>query len=261
MINEKITNLLISFEQKYNVKILFAIENGSRAWGMESANSDYDVRFVYYRDFHDYLKLGKLKDVITESFDKNLSPCDAQGALYDFSGFDIFKYFHLLHSSNPTAIEWLNSPIVYLGNNDLPVRSYMTTHFSQERLFYHYHSVYKRMRHRYVEKLDKPTYKKYLYCFRGLLNAKYVYEFNKIPPLLFTKTVEEMKDKIPTEVYSKIKEVIKIKALGQEKEVIPPIQIFDDYFDAENQIIYDHFDKKMPEENFLNTAISEILLK
>lgn len=37
------------FERKYGIKILFAIENGSRAWNMTSKNSDYDVRFVFKR--------------------------------------------------------------------------------------------------------------------------------------------------------------------------------------------------------------------
>lgn len=36
-------------EEKENVRIIMAIESGSRAWGFESPDSDYDVRFVYVR--------------------------------------------------------------------------------------------------------------------------------------------------------------------------------------------------------------------
>ena len=38
---------LSNIELKYDVKILLAVESGSRAWGFASKDSDYDVRFVY----------------------------------------------------------------------------------------------------------------------------------------------------------------------------------------------------------------------
>ena len=34
-------------EQEHQVKVLLAVESGSRAWGIESENSDWDVRLVY----------------------------------------------------------------------------------------------------------------------------------------------------------------------------------------------------------------------
>ena len=59
-INEKLDEI----EAKENVRILHAIESGSRAWGFASPDSDYDVRFVYIRRKEDYLKLNEPKDVI-----------------------------------------------------------------------------------------------------------------------------------------------------------------------------------------------------
>lgn len=49
MMTEIIQEKLIEIEQKENVRILMAVESGSRAWGFASPDSDYDVRFLYIR--------------------------------------------------------------------------------------------------------------------------------------------------------------------------------------------------------------------
>ena len=96
MNNEKIKKEIVKIckeiEKKHNVKILFAVENGSRAWKMESANSDYDVRGVYFRPIKDYVQINKPKDVIQVAFNEKFEKCPVQGSLVDVSFFDIFKF-------------------------------------------------------------------------------------------------------------------------------------------------------------------------
>ena len=43
-------------EKQANIRILHAVESGSRGWGFASPDSDYDVRFIYVRprDFYLY---------------------------------------------------------------------------------------------------------------------------------------------------------------------------------------------------------------
>ena len=78
----KIENLvqikLKEIENKEQVKILYAVESGSRAWGFASSDSDYDVRFIYIRPKIEYLKLEDKKDFIdTQSCyqDNSSIPC------------------------------------------------------------------------------------------------------------------------------------------------------------------------------------------
>ena len=74
---------LAEIENKENVRIIMAVESGSRAWGFASPDSDYDVRFVYVRKLEDYLKLEKTRDVIEWQLDDTL----------DISGWDLKKGF------------------------------------------------------------------------------------------------------------------------------------------------------------------------
>lgn len=65
IIREKLKEI----EEKEAVKIIMAVESGSRAWGFASPDSDYDVRFVYIRRLEDYLRLENIKDVIEWQLD------------------------------------------------------------------------------------------------------------------------------------------------------------------------------------------------
>ena len=44
--NVLVPEKLAEIERDYDVTVLWAIESGSRAWGFESPDSDFDVRFV-----------------------------------------------------------------------------------------------------------------------------------------------------------------------------------------------------------------------
>ena len=65
---EVILNKLDELVITYNVKILYACESGSRAWGFASPDSDYDVRFIYADPLSSYLNLHDKKDTIDLSY-------------------------------------------------------------------------------------------------------------------------------------------------------------------------------------------------
>ena len=91
-------------EAKHDVRVLFAIESGSRAWGFPSPDSDYDARFIYAHKQDWYLSLTPGRDVIELPIVDEL----------DINGWDIRKALNLLLKPNPVLLEWLSSPIHYL---------------------------------------------------------------------------------------------------------------------------------------------------
>lgn len=106
--NEIIQQKLVEIEEKYKVKILYAVESGSRAWGFPSKDSDYDVRFIYIHSAEWYLsidpqEIGAKRGVIEEPIDE----------LLDISGWEITKALRLFRKNNPPLLEWLRSNIVY----------------------------------------------------------------------------------------------------------------------------------------------------
>uniref|UniRef100_A0AAU6WSM5 Nucleotidyltransferase domain-containing protein n=1 Tax=Chryseobacterium endophyticum TaxID=1854762 RepID=A0AAU6WSM5_9FLAO len=54
----KILEKLKEIEEKRDIEILLAVESGSRAWGVASPDSDYDIRFIYRHEKDWYLSPG-----------------------------------------------------------------------------------------------------------------------------------------------------------------------------------------------------------
>ncbi|HEX4193578.1 MAG TPA: nucleotidyltransferase domain-containing protein, partial [Stellaceae bacterium] len=65
----RIENELDAIERDHNVRILLAVESGSRAWRFPSSDSDYDVRFIYAHPVDAYLSIEAPTDVIERPID------------------------------------------------------------------------------------------------------------------------------------------------------------------------------------------------
>lgn len=220
---KEIRRMLNELETGNNpIRILFAVESGSRAWRIDSKNSDYDVRFVYVRPLDDYLKIDKPNDVITHM----------EGEV-DLVGFDIYKFCRLLKASNPTAIEWLESDIVYLNEQPQELIDFAQKHFNPKALYWHYKSMCKSNYLKYIKSREGTTYKRYLYSMRGLINALYVLQENCIPPIAFPVTLALMKDELPEHVYNTLNEIIEFKKQAKEKDIVKNIVKIDSYIESQ----------------------------
>ena len=65
-IHSAIVDALTQAEERYDVRVLLAVESGSRAWGFASPDSDWDVRFIYVHRPEWYLGIDEKRDVIEE---------------------------------------------------------------------------------------------------------------------------------------------------------------------------------------------------
>ena len=96
-VTQRVRNALAQVEAEQNVRVLYACESGSRAWGFASRDSDYDVRFLYVHRRDWYLSVEQGRDVIERPIADDL----------DVSGWELRKALRLLRKSNPPLLEWL----------------------------------------------------------------------------------------------------------------------------------------------------------
>ncbi len=179
---EKILQKLSETEKEKNVRIIYAAESGSRAWGFPSKESDYDVRFIFVHPVDWYLSVFEKRDSIEPPID----------GLLDISGWDIRKSLKLLRKSNSALLEWLSSPIVYQSDKkefEL-LQSLSETAFLPGSSFYHYFSLAKNCMAK-AEGNDSIRIKTYLYSLRALLCCRWIISRRNQPPMLFDDLLSE----------------------------------------------------------------------
>lgn len=136
---ESIVKRLRELEKEHDVRILYACESGSRVYGLSHTESDYDIRFLFVRRTEAYLRVGD-----SQSNSKNNVITLAINGKWDITGWDMRKALVLLRDSNPTLLEWLHSPIVYIGAKNeivLKMRELAAYHFSINVCIHHYYGV------------------------------------------------------------------------------------------------------------------------
>ncbi|TWT06299.1 nucleotidyltransferase domain-containing protein [Planococcus sp. CPCC 101016] len=225
--NEIIRKKLLDIEEKFHVKILYAVESGSRAWGFPSKDSDYDVRFIYIQSPEWYLSIdpqgiGAKRDVIEEPIND----------LLDISGWEITKALRLFRKSNPPLLEWLRSDIIYYQKYSFvdKIRSLESDVFYPNSMMYHYLNMAK---NNYREYLQGPEVKikKYFYVIRPILACNWIEKYNTTPPISFNELLEDI---IPKgELKNEVEHLLKRKLRGEELDLESRIAIINDFIENE----------------------------
>jgi hypothetical protein len=160
-IRQEIQTRLDAIEAEDGVRLLLAVESGSRAWGFPSPDSDYDVRFVYVRKRDWYLQLSGGRDVIERPIAGEI----------DLNGWDIRKALGLLLKSNAVISEWIDSPIRYRADHPLvgTLRSLADEVLDARALAHHYTHLGRNAAERWLSGSDPVPVKRYFYALRPAL--------------------------------------------------------------------------------------------
>ena len=200
----RITAALAALEAEHGIRILYACESGSRAWGFPSPDSDYDVRFIYAQPLHWYLGLDENPDTLNFPVDDEL----------DLAGWELRKTLRLLRGSNAALFEWLQSPIVY---HEAPgfraqLAPLLPQAFNLKAGLHHYLGQLRRG----VEKEltgEEVHLKRLFYALRSALAARWICEKHALPPMEFAP----LRALLPADLQGTVDELLAQKAHANEK--------------------------------------------
>ncbi len=220
----EIERRLDAIESDFGVKIVFACESGSRAWGFASPDSDYDVRFLYVSQPSWYLSvdLEEKRDVIETPIE----------GIWDVNGWDLRKALRLFRKSNPPLLEWLQSPIVYREASEAAgrMRTLLPSFYSPAASMYHYlHMAQKNFR-TYLREEEVWT-KKYFYVLRPLLACRWVEADRGAVPMEFERLVEA--SDLAEEALKAIARLLEEKRDGAELRRGPRVPALNELIESE----------------------------
>lgn len=212
---------LLQTEKEHDIKILYAVESGSRAWGFESTDSDWDVRFIYIHKTDWYLSIDDQRDTIEKMLPNDI----------DIAGWELRKALRLFRKSNPPMLEWLMSPMVYLEqySTATQLRKLTEEYFNSRACLHHYYNMGSGNVKDYLQG-DVVKMKKYFYVLRPLMACLWIEKYNTPPPMLFQELVDDLVlDKI---LYDEIAQLLERKKAGEELGLEPKNIVLQEYIDG-----------------------------
>lgn len=213
---------IAAIEQEEGVRILIAVESGSRAWGFASPDSDWDIRFVYVRPIEWYLAIDHRPDVIERPI--------VDG--FDFVGWDLRKALHLLAKPNPALLEWLASPVVYREDAAFVPALRRLAEATDHRCsaWHHYQHLLNGQYRRSIADRNDVVLKKYFYCIRPAAALAWLEQrrSGRVPMALpdLLAAID-----LPGEVRAAIGDLTVRKAAGREVGTGPRIAVLDRFLE------------------------------
>lgn len=214
---DAIDALLDDVVRAEGVRVLAAVESGSRAWGFPSPDSDYDCRFVYVRSADDYLSPWSRRDVVEWAPD----------GLLDVNGWDLKKAVQLLLKGNAAITEWLGSPMVYRSEPAFVAEFLALAAEVGDRSLVgrHYVSVGRQQWARFARHDGSMPLKKLFYSLRPALAVRWLDQHPgaAFPPMTLGELAEQTD--LTAEQRDAIDELVALKAVTREMGAgaVPPV--------------------------------------
>jgi len=204
----RIQAALTQLETTHHVRILYACESGSRAWGFPSPDSDYDVRFIYSHPADWYLTLDDGPDTLNFPVDEEL----------DLAGWELRKALKLLRGSNAALFEWLQSPVVYAEATGFraALEPELPMCWNPRAGLHHYAGL---MRRGVMDDLTGTDVrlKRLFYALRSTLAARWIQQRPaELPPMEF----HVLRESLPAELNAIVDELLARKATADEKTTV-----------------------------------------
>ena len=220
---------LVDIEREHDIKILYACEAGSRAWGFPSPDSDYDVRFIYLDKVEKHVSLFNHPDTIELPINNNL----------DIGGWELRKALGLLQKSNAPLLEWIQSPIVYRDGGQFlqEFRKHAEAYYSPIATMHHYLS----MARKYWDACmagSEVKLKTYFYAIRTAVACKWILTRQQMPHMELGRMLEVVDEA----AHNQIVDLVDKKAKEDERTLHKRIDAIDQFIvktlaEAEQQVL------------------------
>lgn len=205
--NGNAASLLKNIEKENEIEILMAAETGSHSFGLQTPESDQDIRFIFAsKNIREYLSIKPAHELIL-----------LKNADFEIEGWDLFKASRLLKKSNPGLFEWFHSRTFDFANKGyvLKINNLMQSHYSLRTLGKHYYNI-SLTNVKFLDKIkdnDKKAHKTLVQVARCYLMLCYLVEKKVLPPLSVQQLLNEIN--LDGTLYSTIEELFRAKRTNE----------------------------------------------
>ncbi|WP_254831072.1 nucleotidyltransferase domain-containing protein [Haloglomus salinum] len=136
-----LADALAAVERDHDARVVAARDIGSRAWNLHSPLSDHDVAALFVQRPAAYARLGDVVDSVERTEGET-----------ELRAWNVRRFGELLADSNPTALEFCHSPLVYRAYEPLSALvADVAEEFGPMSVYHHYRSLATRQYHKYLQ--------------------------------------------------------------------------------------------------------------